>query len=102
MRAAVDGGSEPARRVRTALARAVGGVLTAAVSLTDPDLIVIGGEWGGQPRMLAALDDHFARSPRRVRLAAATVPTPELTAARMRAVEELRALIIRSAHPGGE
>ncbi len=98
---AVEGDGERAREVRDALARAVGGVLTAVVSLTDPELIVIGGEWGRHPGVTAAIDAHFARGPRPVRIAAASVTAPELTAARSRAVDELRSLIVRSAHPGG-
>ncbi|MEU2926774.1 ROK family transcriptional regulator [Streptomyces sp. NPDC007251] len=98
---AVAGDDERARTVRAALARAVGGVLTAAVSLTDPELIVVGGEWGRHPRLVAAIDAQVARCPRPVRVAAATVTAPELTAARTRAVEELRTLIVRRAHGEG-
>lgn len=80
-----------------ALARAVAGVLSAAVALADPALIVLGGEWGRLPRMRTAIDRQLAHGPRPVRVEAATVESPELTAARGRAVAELRELIVRSA-----
>ncbi|MYQ49471.1 ROK family protein, partial [Streptomyces sp. SID4985] len=100
VRAAVtgDGGTDPAR-VRDALARAVGGVLSAAVALTDPDVVVVGGEWGGLPVMIDAIRHQVTGGPRPVPVTAATVTAPELTGARARAVEELRDLIVRSAHP---
>ncbi|MGV9318828.1 ROK family protein [Streptomyces sp. NPDC003660] len=84
-------------RTAEALARAVGGVLSAAVALADPALIVLGGEWGRLPRMRAAIERQLAHGPRPVPVAAATVGSPELTAARGRAVAELRELIVRSA-----
>ncbi|MGV9342523.1 ROK family protein [Streptomyces sp. NPDC003688] len=100
VRAAVtgDGGTDPAR-VRGALARAVGGVLSAAVALTDPDVVVVGGEWGRLPVMIDAIRHQVTGGPRPVPVTAATVTSPELTGARARAVEELRDLIVRSAHP---
>ncbi|MER8030114.1 ROK family transcriptional regulator [Streptomyces bauhiniae] len=76
------------------LARAVGGVLTAAVALTDPALIVLGGEWGRLPLMRAAIERHLAAGPRPVSVVTATVDSPELTAARERAVAELRELVV--------
>ncbi|WP_043262944.1 ROK family transcriptional regulator [Streptomyces sp. CT34] len=99
LESATAGDDEPAHRTRTALARAIGGVLSAAVSLTDPELIVIGGEWGSHPHIIAAIDRHFSHSPRPVRLAAAEMTAPELAGARTRAVEELRSLVVHSAHP---
>ncbi|MGD3111861.1 hypothetical protein [Streptomyces sp. YGL11-2] len=98
-RSAIAGDDVPAHRTRTALARAIGGVLAAAVSLADPELIVIGGEWGSHPHMMAAIDRHFSRSPRPVRLAVAEMTAPEPAGARTRAVEELRSLVVHSAHP---
>lgn len=99
LEAAVAGDDEQAHRVRETLARAVGGVVSAAVCLTDPELIVIAGEWGRHPRLIAAFEAHAARGPRPVRIAAGSVSAPELTGARTRAVDELRTLIVRSAHP---
>jgi predicted NBD/HSP70 family sugar kinase len=88
-----------ARRIRTALARAIGGVLSAAVSLADPQLIVIGGEWGTCPGLLTAVEEHFCRTPRPVSVTAAALSSPELSGARIRAVEELGSLIVHSARP---
>ncbi|WP_257981080.1 ROK family protein [Streptomyces sp. CB02959] len=99
LRSAIAGEDESAHRTRTALARAISGVLAAAVSLTDPELIVIGGEWGNCPDMIAAIDQHFSHSPRPVRVAAAQMTAPELAGARTRAVEELRSLVVHSAQP---
>ncbi|WP_405550877.1 ROK family protein [Streptomyces sp. NBC_01171] len=79
------------------LARAVGGVLSAAVALADPALIVLGGEWGRLPETRAAIDRQLALGPRPVRVVAATVDSPELTAARDRAVVELRELVVGTA-----
>ncbi|MFF9363709.1 ROK family protein [Streptomyces griseoluteus] len=79
------------------LARAVAGVLSAAVALADPALIVLGGEWGRLPAMRAAIDHQLAAGPRPVPVVAATVGSPELTAARERAVAELRELVVGAA-----
>ena len=37
---------ERTTEVRTALARAVAGVLSAVVALTDPAVVLVGGPWG--------------------------------------------------------
>lgn len=91
-----------AQQIRTALAQAVGGVLSAAVSLADPQVIVIGGEWGTSPGLLTTLEEHFGRTRRPVPLTGATLSSPELTGARVRAVEELRSLIVRSARTASD
>ncbi|MEU3794630.1 ROK family transcriptional regulator [Streptomyces fructofermentans] len=88
-----------AARVHSALARAIGGVLSAALSLADPQSVVVGGTWGAHPRMITAIEEHFTRSPRSVPVSAAFLPLPELTGARARAVDELGSLIFRAAHP---
>lgn len=85
---------ESGARVREALARAVGGVLSAAVALTDPRLVVLGGAWGSDPPMVRAIAEWFARAPRHVPIAVAQVSEPELAGARKRAVEQLRELVI--------
>ncbi|NEB78344.1 ROK family transcriptional regulator, partial [Streptomyces sp. SID14478] len=72
-------------------------VLAAAVALADPLLIVVGGAWG--PALAGDIDEHFRRGPRPVPLSVAALADPELTGARARAVEELRALVVRTAHP---
>ncbi|MFF0791664.1 ROK family protein [Streptomyces spiralis] len=93
------GHDEHAQRIRTTVARAVSGVLCALVSLADPRMIVIGGEWGLSPTLIGDIERHFGRTPRPVPITAATLPSPELRAARVRAVEELRSLIIQSTRP---
>lgn len=93
-----DSGADAAR-VHAALAHAISGVLSAALSLADPQTVVVGGTWGAHPRMLTAIEEHFTRSPRSVPVRAAHLPLPELTGARARAVDELGSLIVRSAHP---
>lgn len=98
----LTGRGERAERVRGALVRAIGGVLSAVVSLADPRMVVIGGEWGLCPGLIGAVDEHFSRTPRPVPLTAAVLSSPELTGARSRAVEEFRSLIVRMAHPAPE
>ncbi|MEF9903388.1 NAD(P)-dependent alcohol dehydrogenase [Streptomyces sp. P9-A2] len=93
------GDSATARRTRGALARAVGGVLAAAVALADPRLIVLGGLWGAEPGIAETIREHFAELPRSVPVAAAQVTEPELAGARARAVEELRTVIITTPRP---
>jgi predicted NBD/HSP70 family sugar kinase len=91
---------EPARSddgagVLTALATAVCGVLTAVVALCDPQIILIGGEWGRQPRVLNAIATHFEQLPRHVPVRPALiVDEPALTGARSQALNELRSTII--------
>ncbi|QGK70152.1 ROK family protein [Allosaccharopolyspora coralli] len=80
--------------VREVLARAVGGVLSAAVAMADPRLVVLGGSWGSDPSMVRAIADRFSRAPRHVPIAVAQVAEPELSGARTRAVEQLRELIV--------
>lgn len=92
-------GAEP-ERVRAVLTRAIGGVLSAAVSLADPQLVVAGGEWGTVPELIDSVNAHFAATPRPVPVVPAALTSPELTGARERAVEELRSLIVRSAQEG--
>ncbi|MGW9492928.1 ROK family transcriptional regulator [Streptomyces prasinus] len=99
LRAAALGDSAAARRTRGALARAVGGVLAAAVALADPRLIVLGGAWGAEPVIAEAIRAHFAALPRSVPVAAARVPEPALAGARARAVEALRTAVITASRP---
>lgn len=99
LRTATLGDSTTARRTRGALARAVGGVLAAAVALADPRLIVLGGTWGAEPHIAEAIRERFAELPRSVPVAAAQVPEPELAGARTRAVEALRTAIITTPRP---
>jgi predicted NBD/HSP70 family sugar kinase len=82
------------RKVRNAIADAVCGVLAAAIALTDPAVIVIGGGWGSDPTVVEAVGESFAQLPRHVPLRPATVThEAPLTGARHRAIQELRAAI---------
>jgi predicted NBD/HSP70 family sugar kinase len=90
-----------AAATREALGRAVGGVLTAVVALTDPEFIVVGGSWGSHPAVLDAIASDFARHPRHVPVQAAELTEePSLTGARDNALGLLRAAVIgRRWHP---
>lgn len=80
------------------VARAVGGVLSAVVALADPAEVVIGGPWGTQPTVLAAITGVATGLPRRVPIRAATVTEePALAGARADAITRLRAAIVASA-----
>ncbi len=80
------------------LASAVAGVLSAAVALADPAVVLLGGGWGRDPRVLAAVAREFARSPRHVPVEAAAVDDePALAGARQTALRELRDAIVTAA-----
>jgi predicted NBD/HSP70 family sugar kinase len=81
---------------REALARAICGVLSAAVALADPEVILLGGPWA--PNVLEAVVHEFARAPRHVPVKPATVTgEPALTGARASALERLRDTIVSAA-----
>jgi predicted NBD/HSP70 family sugar kinase len=81
-----------------ALGVAVAGVLSAAVALADPAVVLIGGPWGRDPRVLAAIEAAFADAPRHVPVEAASVEhEPALTGAREAALEQLRDAIVTAA-----
>ncbi|HEX6358366.1 ROK family transcriptional regulator [Actinophytocola sp.] len=88
LRAATAGDSA----LRAVLASAVCGALLAAVSLVDPEIAVLGGEWGRD--FVPDVEDQLRRAARRVPVVAARVDEPQLTGARAHAVEELREVII--------
>jgi predicted NBD/HSP70 family sugar kinase len=95
---AVEPETEAATEVRTTLARAVAGVLSAVVALTDPAVVLVGGSWGRHPSVLAAVAHGFADAPRNVPVQAAAVnDEPSLAAARETALEQLRDAIITAA-----
>ena len=76
------------------VARAVHGVLVAAIALADPDQIVMGGTWGSDKRIIDALTRCLESSPRAVPVRAALLTNhPDQTGARTRALSELRTLI---------
>lgn len=89
-------GAEP----RAAVAKALAGVLAAAVALTDPAVVLVGGPWG--QAVLDALAGELAAAPRRVPVRAAAVDAePSLSGARDDALRALRdAIVARSSVPG--
>ena len=92
--AAVTTPGAAGRKTCAAIAAAVCGVLTAAVALTDPAIIVVGGSWGAHPAVIQAVSAEFARLSRHVPLRPATVvEQAPLTGARHRAIQELRSSI---------
>jgi len=76
-------------------ARAVAGLLSAVVALTDPAVVLVGGAWGRHPSVLAAVAHAFADAPLDVPVEAAAVnDEPSLTAARETALQQLRDAIV--------
>lgn len=97
---AVHPDTEAADDVRTTLARAVAGVLSATIALTDPAMALIGGSWGRDPAILGAVQHEFANAPRRVAVEAAAIgDEPALAAARETALHQLRDAILTAAAP---
>lgn len=95
---AVEPQTGPAAELRDALARAVAGVLSAAVALTDPAVVLIGGPWGRHPSVLAGVAREFAKAPRHVPVQAAAVDgEPALAGARETALRQLRDAIVAGA-----
>jgi predicted NBD/HSP70 family sugar kinase len=95
---AVEAETESAAEVRSALARAVAGALSAVVALTDPAVVLVGGPWGRQPSVLAFVAHEFADAPRSVPVQAAAVnDEPALAAARETALQQLRDAVITAA-----
>jgi predicted NBD/HSP70 family sugar kinase len=95
---AVASPSPQAAGPRHALGQAVSGVLAAAVALTDPELIILGGSWGSHPLILQAISTAAARLPRHVPIQAAQVAVePSLAGARTDALTCLRSDIIATA-----
>jgi len=93
-----DAGAAPLAELATAIA----GVLSAAVALADPSVVLVGGPWGRHPAVLAAIAGEFARAPRHVPVRAAAVDAePSLAGAREAALRRLRdAIVARSSVPG--
>jgi predicted NBD/HSP70 family sugar kinase len=78
-----------------ALARAIGGVLSSVVALCDPELVVLGGPWGGRPEVVDAVRAAAVglRRPVEVRAAVVTEQAP-LSGARTAAVRALGDTIV--------
>src|SRR4051812_14596841 len=80
------------------IARAVSGVLSALVALTDPAVVLLGGPWG--PALLDAIREEFRRAPRHVPIEAAAVEhEPALGAARQSALQQLRDAVVTAPRP---
>jgi predicted NBD/HSP70 family sugar kinase len=95
---AVEPETESAAEVRSALARAVAGALSAVVALTDPAVVLVGGSWGRHPSVLATVAREFADTPRHVPVQAAEVTDePALAATRETALQQLRDAVITAA-----
>jgi predicted NBD/HSP70 family sugar kinase len=97
-----DPGHRPG--VLGALARAIGGVLSSVVALCDPELVVLGGPWGGRPEVVGAVRAAGVglRRPVEVRAAVVTEQAP-LSGARAAAIRALGDLIVdyrRTLAPG--
>jgi predicted NBD/HSP70 family sugar kinase len=96
--AAVASRAPQAAALRHALGQAVSGVLAAAVALTDPELIIIGGSWGSHPLVLQSISAAATRLPRHVPVQAAQLAVePSLAGARTDALTRLRSDIIATA-----
>ncbi len=90
----VGKGDARGRRVLQVLGRAVAGVLAAAVGLLDPARIVVGGAWGTDAAVLAAIGEEFGRLPRHTSVEPARcVEAPALAGARSQALTDLRVAI---------
>jgi predicted NBD/HSP70 family sugar kinase len=84
------GGGNPAGTVLSALAQAIGGILASVTALCDPQLIVLGGPWGGRPAVVDAVRAAAVglRGPVQVRAAVVTEDAP-LAGARTAAIRAL-------------
>ena len=93
----VDGLRAAVRRgdAVVALSRAVCGVLAAVVAFADPEVVVLGGSWGAELPLLAAIAAEFGQLPRAVPLRASRLTDhPALVGARDHALQELRDAVI--------
>jgi predicted NBD/HSP70 family sugar kinase len=97
--AAVTGPQPRAAAILQILARAVSGILAAAVALADSGVVIIGGSWGCETVILEAIAAEAARLPRPIPVrAAALTDEPALTGARTDALNRLRSRIVAAAH----
>ncbi len=95
---AFDGHGPMTGPVRTAVGIALSGVLAALVACCDPEVVILGGEWGGHPAVIDTVRARFLQSPRHVPIRAAAVTgEPALSGARRQALDDLRAAIVARA-----
>ena len=92
--ASVTGSTRTAKTTRLVLGTAVGGVISAAVALTDPAVVIIGGTWGTNPLVVEAVCAGCERLARTVAIRPALVTgDAPLAGARAQAVHELQSTI---------
>jgi predicted NBD/HSP70 family sugar kinase len=92
---AFDGHGVVNAQVRAAVGTALSGVLAALVAVCDPEVVILGGEWGGHPAVIDAVRARFRQSPRHVPIRPAAVTgEPALSGARSRALGDLRTAIV--------
>ncbi|HET7725681.1 MAG TPA: hypothetical protein VFK68_13670, partial [Propionibacteriaceae bacterium] len=84
------------------LVTALTGVLEAAVALTDPEVVVLGGAWGRDPAVVGALRRCMVDLPRAVDVVPACLADqPQLAGARAAALEKLREAIVTTIRSPG-
>ncbi len=93
---AVTGSGARATARLGAIADAVAGVVAAVVAVGDPSVVVLGGSWGTEPSVLAAVRERIDASPRPVPLRTANVPDAAIAGSRADAIARLRALVTES------
>jgi predicted NBD/HSP70 family sugar kinase len=92
-----DDTSPGARQIRDTVADAICGVLVTIVSLADPEVIIIGGPWGGLPNLIDIIADRMADQPRSVEVRLSRLPgDAPLAAARGQAVADLQRALLAS------
>jgi predicted NBD/HSP70 family sugar kinase len=76
------------------VAKAVAGVISAIVALTDPASVVLAGTWGTHPRLIDAVRDMVAEGARPVRVQPAREPgAAALAGVRAATIDQLHDLI---------
>jgi predicted NBD/HSP70 family sugar kinase len=77
-----------------AVAKAITGVISAIVALTDPSSVVLAGTWGADPRLIEAVRDTVAEGARPVPIEPAREPAAAaLAGVRAATVDQLHHLI---------
>lgn len=83
------------RATRRTVARAVAGICAAMTGLIDPEMIILGGEWGTHRALLPAVISEVATLRRSVPIRAATVQVePSLHGARREARRRLQQAVV--------
>jgi predicted NBD/HSP70 family sugar kinase len=90
---AVTAAFERPRRL-AAIAKAITGVISAIVALTNPSSVVLAGSWGTDPRLVDAVRDSVAEGARPVAIEPAREPAAaSLAGARAATLDQLHHLI---------